>query len=196
MHFIFKLFFKSLLYNILTMKIILIGYMGSGKTTLGKALSLKKNVPFIDLDQYIEMKEGASVRRIFKDRGEIYFRKIESYYLSELLASQEDFVLAVGGGTPCFGNNMQLITDSTEMVVYMKYQPKSLAERLLQEKHLRPLIADIVDTDLEDFIRKHLFDRNPFYMQAKYHIPMDGLTDVEGLKAIERVIDAPKSSSI
>ena len=94
------------------MKIILIGYMGSGKSTLGRALATAKNISFVDLDAYIAEREKCSVPHIFKNKGEIYFRKKEALYLQEVLQKEEDMVLSLGGGTPCFGNNMPLIKAS------------------------------------------------------------------------------------
>lgn len=171
------------------MKIILLGYMGSGKSTLGKALAQRKNLQFIDLDTYIEEKENTSIKEIFDTKGEIYFRKKESFYLNELLLSRRDFVLALGGGTPCFGNNMELVSKSTKNTFYLKYIPKSLTERLLLEKKSRPLISDLKDEDLEDFIRKHLFERNIFYTKANYIITMDNLSLEESLEKIEVLLN-------
>lgn len=171
------------------MKIILIGYMGSGKSTLGKAFAMKKKIPFIDLDHYIEQQENSSIRQIFKEKGEIYFRKKETFHLNTLLNSDENFVLALGGGTPCFGNNMQLIKNATSHVIYLKYSPKSLTERLRAEKNNRPLIAHLKEEDLEEFIRKHLFERNLFYSQANHIIAMDNLSVDESLEKLIAIIE-------
>lgn len=171
------------------MKIILLGYMGSGKTTLGKHLAQVYKLPFIDLDDYIEKKENASIEEIFKTKGEIYFRKQETFYLKELLLSSDSFVLSLGGGTPCFGNNMEYIIQHSKMVFYLKYQPKTLAERLLDEKNHRPLIAHLNHTNLEDFIRKHLFERNPYYFQAHHAIQMDELSIENSLEKLKNIID-------
>ncbi|GJH41444.1 shikimate kinase [Capnocytophaga sp. HP1101] len=170
------------------MKIILLGYMGSGKTTLGKAIGDLKNISFIDLDSYIAKGEKLSVQEIFRSKGEIYFRKKETVYLKELLQKEEDFVLSLGGGTPCFGNNMALIKQATSLSIYLKYQPKTLAKRLIKEKQHRPLLSEINEAELEDFIRKHLFERNPFYMQANYIISMDNLTEEESISEIEKIL--------
>ncbi|MFJ1321837.1 shikimate kinase [Capnocytophaga canis] len=167
------------------MKIILLGYMGSGKSTLGKILAERRNLPFIDLDSYIESKENKEIKEIFKEKGEIYFRKLEHDYLKNLLQSENDFVLALGGGTPCFGNNMNLILEHSPYVFYLRYSPKKLAERLKYEKRNRPLIADIDDENLEDFIRKHIFERNMFYNQAHFIIASDNFSIDESLAQIE-----------
>ena len=128
--------------------------MGSGKSTLGRALASAKNISFVDLDAYIAEREKCSVPNIFKNKGEIYFRKKETLYLKELLQKEEDFILSLGGGTPCFGNNMALIKEATSLSIYLKYQPQSLTQRLLQQKDHRPLLAEIKEIDLEEFIRR------------------------------------------
>ncbi|MGP1479280.1 MAG: shikimate kinase [Capnocytophaga sp.] len=165
------------------MKIILIGYMGSGKTTLGKALAKAKNIPFTDLDDYIAQRENASVQEIFNTKGEVYFRKKEAQYLKELLESDTEGVLALGGGTPCYGENMTLIQQSGSISVYLKYHHLTLSERLAKDKQ-RPLLKNIREEELEDFIRKHLFERAPFYLQANFTLPMDGLTLSESLEKL------------
>ena len=163
------------------MKIILLGYMGSGKTTLAKALAAAKNIPFIDLDDYIAVQENMPIQEIFATKGEIYFRKKEAFYLQQLLAQKDNFILSLGGGTPCFGNNMALIQQAPNTLsVYLKYQPISLAQRLAKDID-RPLLKGVQKEDLEDFIRKHLFERTPFYRQATHTLTMDGLTQEESL---------------
>lgn len=157
--------------------------MGSGKTTLGKALAKAKNIPFTDLDDYISQRENASVQEIFNTKGEVYFRKKEAQYLKELLESDTEGVLALGGGTPCYGENMTLIQQSGSISVYLKYQHRTLSERLAKDKQ-RPLLKNIRKEELEDFIRKHLFERAPFYLQANFTLPMDGLTLSESLEKL------------
>ena len=93
--------------------------MGSGKSTLGRALATAKNISFVDLDAYIAEREKCSVPDIFKNKGEIYFRKKEALYLQEVLQKEEDMVLSLGGGTPCFGNNMPLIKASGATSIYL-----------------------------------------------------------------------------
>lgn len=192
MHFIYIESFNQLYFNFLNMKFFLIGYMGSGKSTLGKALAAHQNISFIDLDHYIELREKDSVKQIFEKKGEIYFRKKEMEYLDELLQSDESFVLSLGGGTPCFGNNMQKINSVSDFVFYLQYAPQSLATRLAPQKQHRPLIAHLDDEALGEFIAKHLFDRNPYYMQAKYIINMNGLSAGESLQRIIEIIQKNK----
>ncbi|MDO4879899.1 MAG: shikimate kinase [Capnocytophaga sp.] len=169
-------------------KIILLGYMGSGKSVIGKRLAEKIQLPFIDLDTFIEKKEEKKIDEIFQQKGEIYFRKKEREYLNELLLSPSPMVLALGGGTPCYGDAMQMINKTTENVFYLQLSFQELTKRLLPQKKKRPLIAHLEDVDLEDFIRKHLFDRNPFYMQANNIIKISGETIEEIIDRIEQKI--------
>ena len=159
------------------MKVVLLGYMASGKSTIGRLLAEKMNLNFIDLDVYIEEKEQLSVEDIFKIKGEIYFRNQEHYYLKELLASKSNFVLALGGGTPCYANNMELIKKSSNThSIYIQLKVVSLVERLLQEKSTRPLVANINDNDITEFIAKHLFERSYYYNQAEHVIGSDEIS--------------------
>lgn len=171
-----------------TVKIILIGYMGSGKTTIAKRLSNHLEVKFLDLDDYIEQAEEMSIRDIFKNRGEVYFRKKETEYLREVLDQNEDFVLSVGGGTPCFGINMQLINNATPNSIYIKSDLSVLCDRLMKEKEKRPLIADIAPEEFQEFIAKHLFERSFFYNQAHHTISNQNKTVEEVVIEIQKVL--------
>ena len=156
------------------MKIVLIGYMASGKSTIGKLLSQSLFLPFIDLDHYIEKKEGKTISEIFKDKGEIYFRYQEHFYLKELLASKGKFVLSLGGGTPCYAGNMNLISENDKTKsIYLQASIKTLVERLTSKKEKRPLIAELSDEKLTEFVAKHLFERREFYEQSDYKIKVD-----------------------
>ncbi len=155
------------------MKIVLLGYMGSGKTTIGKFLSDKLNSSFIDLDAYIEEKEQMSISQLFATKGEIYFRKQEGIYLKEILGSKSNYILALGGGTPCYGKNMQEINNSKAVGFYLKGSIPFLAKRLEHGKKTRPLIADLKDEELLEYIGKHLFERAPFYEQSDFKIRID-----------------------
>ena len=112
------------------MQIVLLGYMGSGKTTIGKLLSEKLKTNFLDLDTYIEEVEGVDISTIFQEKGEIYFRKKEAESLRQVLASKENFVLSIGGGTPCYANNMNAISEMTEYGIYLKVGITDLDERV------------------------------------------------------------------
>ncbi|CAH8288757.1 shikimate kinase [Mariniflexile fucanivorans] len=157
------------------MVVILIGYMASGKSTLGRILAKKLNYEFLDLDDFIEKKENAAVSDIFNLKGEIHFRALETQYLKELLASKNNLVLSLGGGTPCYSNNMETIlnADNTKSI-YLKASIPTLITRLKNEKSTRPLIAHIETDDLlAEFIGKHLFERSQFYSLANATITTD-----------------------
>jgi shikimate kinase len=160
------------------MKIVLLGYMASGKSTIGKVLSKNLEVPFIDLDDYIENKFEKSITNIFKEEGEIFFRLQEHEAIKEILENEDRFVLSLGGGTPCYANNMNLINDYKDTIsIYIKVSIETIYKRLLAEKEHRPLVATIPEEELEEFIAKHLFERSFFYEQAKFKIKAD-LKDV------------------
>ena len=157
------------------MKIILAGYMGSGKTAVGKALATRLSLKFRDLDDEIVAEENRSIPSIFATDGEIYFRRKEAKVLKDLLEKEEDYVLALGGGTPCYGKNLQLIKDAPNVIlIYLKTSLQQLIERLSKEKDNRPLIKELETPDvLEDFIRKHLFERTFYYNQSDVIISTD-----------------------
>ncbi len=158
---------------------ILIGYMGSGKSTVGKVLAKNNNLMFIDFDDYIVEKENLSIPEIFKLKGEIYFRRKETEYLTELLSQKPEAVISLGGGTPCFGNNMEVVLEATPNVFYLKLSVDKLEERLQKEKAQRPLIKDIADKELSEFIRKHLFERNFYYLKSHHIISVANETPEE-----------------
>ena len=155
------------------MKILLVGYMGVGKSTIGKALSEIVGIPFYDLDKVIEQKEKTTIKSIFEQRGDLYFRKLEHQILKEFHQQQDTYILALGGGTPCYANNHLLLQDETVHSFYLKGSIDTLTKRLQKEKTSRPLIATISNEELPEFIAKHLFDRNYYYQQAKHIITID-----------------------
>lgn len=154
------------------MKIVLVGYMGSGKTNIGSLLATQLKLPFVDLDQYIVLNEQLTVAEIFKIKGEIYFRKKETFYLQEILETNTSLILALGGGTPCYGNNMDLLKNLST-TIYLKTTINSLVNRLILEKLQRPLIAHLSDEALSEFIGKHLFERTSFYQQSDFTVNTD-----------------------
>ncbi|MDB4297202.1 AAA family ATPase [Flavobacteriaceae bacterium] len=153
-------------------KIVLLGYMGCGKSAISRALSKKLNLPIVDLDDYIEAKENCTIKEVFENKGEVYFRQQEISCLKELLSNEKEMVLSVGGGTPCFGDNMNLINE-LGTAVYLSASIPTLVERLVKEKAKRPLIARIADDELAEFIGKHLFERRQFYLKAKIAVTVD-----------------------
>lgn len=147
------------------MKISLLGYMGSGKTTIGRELADQLQFKFVDLDEFIEFKYKKSVSEIFSQESEIKFRKYERETLMEILNSSEDLILSLGGGTPAYYDNIKLINDHSHSF-YLRLTPQELRNRLLHEKSNRPLIAHLSDDELPEFIAKHLFERRYFYEKA------------------------------
>jgi len=155
------------------MKIVLVGYMGSGKTTVGKLLAKDLDLNFLDLNTYLQKKIQMSVPDIFKNKGEIYFRKMEHLYLKEILEERENFVLSTGGGTPCDSGNMETILKDTDQVFYLKLSINGLVQRLIPEMAGRPLVRNLSLEELPEFIGKHLFERNPYYAMANHTISCD-----------------------
>lgn len=152
------------------MKIILVGYMGSGKSTIGKMLSKNVGIPFFDLDEIIEKHENMSIKKIFKEKGEVHFRKLEHLLLNDFINENEHFVLALGGGTPCYANNHEVLKREDVLSFYLKTSVEILCQRLKLEKEERPLIVNFNGEQLTDYINKHLFDRNYYYFQSKHTI--------------------------
>lgn len=170
------------LLQIHNMKIVLLGYMGSGKSTIGKMISKALNFNFLDLDDEISVAVGKPIPAIFEERGELFFRKKETEILKKIFSENSNFVLALGGGTPCYGVNMDIILKETSHVFYLKLAIPFLIKRLSNEKEQRPLIADIADEDMPEFLGKHLFERNQFYAKATHTILVNE-------KGREQVID-------
>jgi len=155
------------------MIISLVGYMGCGKSHISKILSEKINFKLIDLDKEISRRNKLTIPEIFEKKGEIYFRKLEREALEEMLASEENVVLSLGGGTPVYYNNMDIINTSSQSV-FLRASVATLAERLSKQKEKRPLIAKIPTEELPEFIAKHLFERNAFYSKAQFSVGTDG----------------------
>ncbi|MBR5070027.1 MAG: shikimate kinase [Bacteroidales bacterium] len=145
-------------------RIFLIGYMGAGKTTLGRPLSRAMNLEFIDLDNFIEARYHKTVKDIFAEVGEEGFRKIEHRSLEEV-ADYENVVIALGGGTPCFMDNMDIV-NRAGVSVYLKPNEEVLLRRLIIGKQKRPLLANKSDEEILTFIREQLAWREPFYLRA------------------------------
>ena len=147
-------------------RIILIGYMGAGKTTIGKALSKELDLPFYDLDWYIESRRHKTVAQIFAEMGEEGFRKIEHNMLHEV-AEFEDVIISCGGGTPCFFDNMDYMNQQGQ-VVYLKAKPEVLVEHLQMARTERPLLKGKTPEELRTFIEEQLRLREPYYLKAQH----------------------------
>lgn len=152
----------------MSMKIVLCGYMGSGKSIIGRLLASDLEINFVDLDEEIEASEQKNIAEIFSEKSEIFFRKKETEVLKSLLNSSEKQIIALGGGTPCYGNNLEILKDDPKVkLVYLKVGLNDLVNRLFAERSQRPLIAHLHTRDLlEDFVRKHLFERQYYYLQS------------------------------
>lgn len=147
------------------MKIFLIGFMGSGKTHWGRLLGEKLNLPFFDLDEQVVSHEGKPISDIFAQSGEEYFREVEKNTLHLLSESHDSFIMACGGGTPCYFNNIEYMKDAGT-VVWINTAHEVLHQRLMAEKDKRPLIKDLTDDQLRGFILKKYADRRIYYQQA------------------------------
>lgn len=160
-------------------KIILLGYMGCGKSTIANRLSKITAIPYLDLDKCIEERTHLSINEIFNQHGEIYFRKLEREVFIDLLNSPGDLIIGLGGGTPCYANNHELLKGENIESIYLKASVDTLFERLVSNKSKRPLIANKTYDEMKEFIAKHLFDRSFYYNQAQYKLVIDGKTKDE-----------------
>jgi shikimate kinase len=157
------------------MKIFLIGFMGSGKTHWGKRLSQKLSIRFFDLDEQIVAHEGKSISEIFAEKGEEYFRLLEQDVLHIIAESHDSFVVACGGGTPCYFNNIEYM-NNTGTTVWIYTSVDTLYSRLLGEKDKRPLIRELGDDQLKGFIKKKYADRKMYYEQADIVVEEENTT--------------------
>ena len=156
------------------MNIYLIGFMGCGKTTLGKKISKKSNKIFLDMDAEIEKNTQLSVADIFLQHGEGYFRELENKLLTTIVA--QNYIVSTGGGVPCFLNNMEIMKASG-LTVFINLPSKTLVSRLLNEKDKRPLIQNTAPENLLTEIEERLNQRLPYYQQA--HIIFNPLQQSE-----------------
>ena len=161
-------------------RIIIVGYMGSGKTTVGKALSKDLGIPFYDLDWYIESRMRKTVAQIFAERGEEGFRKIEHNMLHEV-AEFENVIISCGGGTPCFFDNMDYMNGQGE-TVYLQASPDVRYNHLKMGKTERPLLKNKTPEEMQVFIAEQLEKREPYYSKAKHTLNVDLLENYEKIK--------------
>ena len=167
-------------------RIILVGYMGSGKTTVGKALSKEMGMMFYDLDWYIESRIRKTVSELFAERGEEAFRKIEYNMLHEV-AEFEDVIISCGGGTPCFFDNMDYLNQQGD-VVYLKATPETLYKHLLMAKVERPLLKGKSPEELIAYITEHLKEREPFYQKARHTVDVTLLNNYDKINiTVEKI---------
>ena len=162
-------------------RIFLTGYMGSGKTTLGRALAADMGIEFIDLDHYIEQRYRKSIAQLFAEKGEEGFREVERRMLHEV-GEFEDVIISTGGGTPCFFDNIEYM-NGQGTTVYLDVPVERLHIRLSIAKAKRPLIKDKNDEELMAFIIEQLAKREPHYSKAQYSFKADKLEDAPQVKA-------------
>ncbi|MCB0762680.1 MAG: shikimate kinase [Flavobacteriales bacterium] len=166
------------------MRIFLVGYMAAGKTSVGKRLSTSLGMAFEDLDSYIEATEECTINDIFKREGEAGFRGIERRCLRQLIETQDQVIVATGGGTPCFYDNLAYMKECG-LVVYLKHDVSSLVFRLRNDSAARPLIAELSEQELEHFVHHHLEERREYYEDADLIINAMGMSD----RKIENLAD-------
>lgn len=154
-------------------KLILVGYMGVGKSTIGQLLAQKTAKTHLDLDKIISQKEGKSISDLFAKNGEVYFRKVEHQVLQEVLETQSNFVLSLGGGTPCYAQNHLLYTRPDCQSIYLKASITTLKDRAAAERDQRPILQAIPEEELEEFIAKQLFERSYYYNQSNLIVLVD-----------------------
>ncbi|CAN5245915.1 shikimate kinase [soil metagenome] len=157
------------------MKIFLIGFMGSGKSYWGHKWAAATGMEFMDMDLEIEEQEKLTADEIFAKKGERYFRELETRFLHNIV-SKENFILACGGGTPCFHDNMEFLNEFGT-TIYLRSAPQNIYQRLVNETEKRPLIKNLQHSELLFYIDQKVKEREAFYLQAKKIIDVDHLPD-------------------
>lgn len=156
-------------------RIFLVGYMGAGKTTIGKALARDLNIAFVDLDWRLEERFHKTIGELFAERGEAGFRELERQMLHEVGAF-EDVVISTGGGTPCFFDNMDFMNRNGH-TIFLSVHTDVLFSRLRVATQTRPILSGKTDDELKAFIEEALKTRMEYYSQASYHFSVDELDD-------------------
>ncbi|HNP32851.1 MAG TPA: shikimate kinase [Flavobacterium sp.] len=154
-------------------KIILVGYMAVGKTTIAQLLAQKMGYKMLDTDKLIEKKTDLSISEIFQQKGEVFFRKIEHEIFKEILQRNENVIISTGGGTPCYANNHLLLNSKNVTSIYLKASVDTIFKRLKSSQKGRPLVAEKTEDELKEFVAKHLFERSYFYNQATFKVDID-----------------------
>lgn len=135
---------------------------------------------FLDLDVVIEQKENLTINELFQNKGEIQFRKTERRVLETVCRTHDCIVLALGGGTPCYGDTMKFLTEHPNVItIYLKSSIETLHNRLVDQRNLRPLLAQISEENLSEFIAKHVFERSKFYNQSQLIVTVDNKSVTE-----------------
>ncbi|MDR0422835.1 MAG: shikimate kinase [Proteiniphilum sp.] len=168
-------------------RIFITGYMGAGKTTIGKQLAKSLSLSFVDLDTCIENKYRKSIPTLFAEKGEDEFRKIENRVLREV-AQFENAVISTGGGTPCFFDNMEMM-NRAGVTIYLETEPEDLVRRLRASRTVRPLITGKPAEELLPFITEHLSRRERYYRQAQIIYHTDRMTTKKEIHLTVRGIE-------
>ena len=172
------------------MKLFLIGYMGCGKSTLGKRLAKRANFEFVDMDSLIEQREGAPVADIFHYAGEEYFRKTERAIIEELGDAEGNYVISTGGGVPAWGDNMERM-NVIGNTVYLRRTAQQIASRLSPHgRQKRPKLRGLNDEELVEFMTKNMAEREPFYSKATHIIECSSYSDEEIIEIILSKLNA------
>lgn len=169
-------------------KVVLVGYMGSGKSFISKLVAEKKALSFLELDEMIEKNAQMSIKMIFEKKGELYFRKLEHQLFLQQMESNLSFIISTGGGTPCYFNNHELLQREDCISIYLKASIDTLFNRLKNNRENRPLLANFNDDELKEFIAKHLFERSYFYHLAQHIVVVDDKAPEMIVAEIERLL--------
>ncbi len=170
------------------MKLFLVGYMGCGKSSLGRKIAKRANVKFADMDSMIEEREGASVSDIFYYQGEEYFRSKEREIIEEFASLQEDVVISTGGGVPTWKDNMSRMNEVGECV-YLRRTAEQIASRLSPHgRQKRPKLRGLNDEELVAFMTANMAEREPYYSQAKYSVDCTSMSDEELIEHVLRLV--------
>ncbi|MBK7762026.1 MAG: shikimate kinase [Bacteroidetes bacterium] len=159
------------------MRFFLTGFMGCGKSFWGRRLAPIYNLPFFDLDEVIETSEGKSISTIFEEIGEEAFRELEKFHLHNIIQHHSKFIMSTGGGTPCYSDNLQLM-NAKGISIYVKASPEFLANNLRNEIHQRPLLANISEMELENFIERKLLERKSLYEMSTYIVEANSVNEI------------------
>lgn len=172
------------------MKLFIVGYMGCGKSTLGKKLAKRANYEFVDMDSLIELREGATIADIFHYAGEEYFRQKERELIEELGAADGNYVISTGGGVPSWQDNMERM-NALGQSLYLRRTAKQIASRLSPHgRQKRPKLRGLNDEELVEFMTKNMAEREPFYAKATHIVECASCSDEEIIDAILSKIEA------
>lgn len=166
--------------------IFIIGFMGVGKSTIGKKLALQMNVNFFDVDNEIELSEKTTITEIFKKRGEEYFRKIESKIIKRI---EPNSIVACGGGLPCYNNNLKYINDNG-VSIYLFADENNILKRIKKNITNRPLINDMKKKDLKSYIKLKVRERSEIYKKANFTINTNNKSETEILTQIHSLLNS------